>query len=220
MAGRAIPGFERDAKLSLHAGKYSWVGDKGMGLGQRLFQYRSYIPIPFMLVMLVLASPTPASIITGLLIVAAGESLRLWGVAIAGSETRTTDRVGGTFLVTTGPFAHVRNPLYLGNIIVYAGFGVMSNAAWLAIVALLFFSWQYFLIVRLEEEHLAARFEEEYSRYRQAVPRFLPTLRKYVGGDNPQPEIDWKRGLLSEKRSLQAIALLTVALIVLWSLKG
>jgi protein-S-isoprenylcysteine O-methyltransferase Ste14 len=193
-----------------------------MDLRQRLFQYRSYIPIPFLIVMIVSARPTLASVLVGGAMVVAGEFLRLWGVAIAGSETRTTDRVGGTYLVTTGPFAHVRNPLYLGNIIVYVGFGIMSMALfpWLPAFALVFFSWEYSLIVSLEEEHLESRFQSDYLEYKQSVPRFLPSPKRFIGGGHAQPAIDWKRGLLSEKRSLQAIALLTAAIVVVWQIRG
>ena len=96
-----------------------------MDVRQRLFQYRSYTPIPFLLIMVFFAQPTRISLIVGLATILAGEGVRLWGVAIAGSETRTTGPVGGTFLVTTGPFAYVRNPLYVGNMLIYLGVGVM-----------------------------------------------------------------------------------------------
>src|SRR5215831_1478475 len=98
-----------------------------MDIRQRLFQYRSYSPIPFLVVMIVFAHPTPLSLVTGGAMVLAGEFLRLWGVSIAGSETRTTGPVGGTFLITTGPFSYVRNPLYLGNMLMYIGAGVMAK---------------------------------------------------------------------------------------------
>ena len=99
-----------------------------MDLRQRLFRYRSYTPIPFLVLMVLFAAPTATSLATGILVVGAGEFLRLWGVAIAGSETRTTGAVGGTYLITRGPFAYVRNPLYVGNMLLYVGIGVMSNA--------------------------------------------------------------------------------------------
>jgi len=193
-----------------------------MDIRERLFQYRSYIPFPFLCVMVIFAQPSLESMVAGLAAVFAGEFLRLWGVAIAGSETRTTDRVGGTFLVTTGPFAYVRNPLYLGNIIVYVGFGLMSFALfpWLPVLALVFFTWEYTMIVSLEEQHLAVKFEGQYERYRRSVPRFVPTLKRYIAENNPQPEIDWKRGFTSEKRTLQAITLLTAVVIVLWYVRG
>lgn len=193
-----------------------------MDFRQRLFQYRSYTPIPFLILMLIFAHPTPLSLAAGIVVIGAGEFLRLWGVAIAGSETRTTDAVGGTFLITTGPFAHVRNPLYLGNILLYVGVGVMSNALvpWLPLAALAYFLFQYSLIVSLEEEYLVRTFKTDFAKYCESVPRFVPRLSRYSVGTHEQPDLDWKRGIVSERRTLQAIALLVVVLCVVWFLRG
>ena len=87
----------------------------------KFFTYRSYTPIPFVVVMLVFAYPNIWSLTAGFIIALAGELIRLWGVSWAGSETRTTGGVGGTYLIVSGPFAHLRNPLYLGNILMYTG---------------------------------------------------------------------------------------------------
>ena len=193
-----------------------------MDFRQRLFQYRSYTPIPFIILMLLFAQPTPASLIIGFCVVLAGELIRLWGVAIAGSETRTTGPVGGTFLITRGPFAYVRNPLYLGNMLVYFGLGVMSLALfpWLTVVALIYFVFQYSLIVSLEEGYLVRQFGTSFVQYCEVVPRFFPTIKKYSDGEHPQPEFNWTRGFKSEKRTLQAIGLLIIVLVAIWKLKG
>ena len=193
-----------------------------MNLGQTFFEYRSYTPIPFLVMMAIFAHPTIVSLIAGAAIVLSGEFLRLWGVSIAGSETRTTGPVGGTFLITTGPFAHVRNPLYVGNVMMYFGFGVMSMALfpWLALAALCFFMFQYSLIVSNEEKYLSERFGEEYQRYVQSVPRFFPSIRRYDGKAGEQPSLDWKRGLQSEKRTLEAVVLLSLVVCVLFFVKG
>ena len=193
-----------------------------MDFRQRLFEYRSYTPIPFLLVMLLFAHPTLSSLLLGFMTIAMGEFIRLWGVAIAGSETRTTGPVGGTYLITRGPFSYVRNPLYLGNMLIYFGVGVMSNALfpWLSLIALLYFLWQYSLIVNLEEEHLRSKFGEEFRRYCQEVPRFFPSYRQFRSGNNPQPELNWLRGMVSEKRTLQAITFLTIVLVVFFLFRG
>lgn len=189
-----------------------------MDVRQRMFRLRSYTPIPFLVVMIAFAAPTPISLVAGFIIIVFGETIRLWGVAIAGSETRTTGTVGGTFLITTGPFSYVRNPLYVGNMVLYVGCGVMSFALfpWLPLAAFAYFFMQYSLIVSLEEAHLRGKFGEEYRRYCGAVPRFLPALRPYRGGAHEQPELEWKRGLQSEKRTFQAVALITTLLVALW----
>jgi protein-S-isoprenylcysteine O-methyltransferase Ste14 len=186
---------------------------------QELFRYRSYTPIPFLLVMVVVGTPTPFSIAGGLLVVLIGEGIRLWGVAIAGSETRTTGPVGGSFLITKGPFGYVRNPLYLGNILMYFGAGVMANTPVLAAVAFGYFLLQYSLIVSLEEEYLRKTFANEFADYCRAVPRFFPTVKRYAGGAHVQPDVDWHRGVVSERRTLQAIGFLTLVVLVLWMIR-
>jgi protein-S-isoprenylcysteine O-methyltransferase Ste14 len=170
--------------------------------------------------MILLARPTLISMLAGFAVLASGELLRLWGVSIAGSETRTTGPVGGTYLITRGPFAHVRNPLYLGNMLMYLGLGIMSNVLWLSVAAMVYFFWQYSMIVSLEEEYLVRTFKEEFIRYCASVPRFVPRLGRYAAGSNPQPETDVRRGLQSEKRTLQAIAILTLLLCAIWRVRG
>ncbi|MBI4548357.1 MAG: isoprenylcysteine carboxylmethyltransferase family protein [Ignavibacteriae bacterium] len=193
-----------------------------MDFRQRLFQYRSYTPVPFLILMVIFAQPTLLNLIIGFCVVLLGEFIRLWAVALAGSETRTTGPVGGTFLITRGPFAYVRNPLYLGNMLMYLGIGIMSMALfpWLPVVALIYLMFQYSLIVSLEEEYLLRAFGPEYVQYCESVPRFFPRLKKYSGGMDPQPELDWSRGLVSEKRTLQAIGLLTLVLVIILSMRG
>jgi protein-S-isoprenylcysteine O-methyltransferase Ste14 len=125
-------------------------------LASTLFKYRSYTPIPFLLVMVIFQEATPASLITGFSVSIVGELIRFWGVSWTGSETRTTSEVGGSNLIISGPFAYVRNPLYIGNVLIYLGLGIMSFALfpYLQIVALLFFVFQYHFIVKEEESYL------------------------------------------------------------------
>ncbi len=180
-----------------------------------IFKYRSYTPIPFLLVMIWFAQPTVISLVIGFAVVFAGELIRFWGVSIVGAETRTTGTVGGTFLITNGPFSYVRNPLYVGNMLLYGGVGVMSMALfpWMLLVAIAWFYLQYYLIVTREEEYLAATFGGEYDEYRRNVRRFVPRLTAYRSARPAAKTVDTSEGLSSEKRTLQAIGLV-VALVV------
>jgi len=186
-----------------------------------VFRYRSYTPLPFLAVMVVFARPTVWSIVAGIVLMTLGEALRFWGVSIVGAETRTTGTVGGTYLITSGPFAFVRNPLYLGNMMLYAGVGVMSMALfpWLIAVAVLWFYIQYWLIVTREEEYLAATFGDAYGEYVKNVPRFFPRLTPYRSTLPPPKRTNLREGLASERRTLQAIGLVTVALFVIFAVR-
>ena len=185
------------------------------------FKYRSYTPIPFLVLCIAYINANIWSIIIGFLIAFFGELIRLWGVSWAGSETRTTGRVGGVFLIISGPFARVRNPLYIGNILMYAGLGLMSFALfpYLQVAGLIFFYIQYSLIVREEEDYLHKTFGEEFENYVKNVPRFFPRLTKYKSGNAEQPPFNFKAGLRSEKRSLQAFGIVALTIILLWYLQ-
>lgn len=187
-----------------------------MDIRLKIFEMRSYTPLPFLLVMVIFAEPTAATLIVGFIIALTGEAIRFWGVSICGSETRTTGVVGATNLITDGPFGHVRNPLYVGNILIYVGCGIMSNALmpYLAIAAFVWFSIQYHLIVSREEEHLRTAFGAEYDTYCSNVPRFLPRVVRYSGDHLFHREPDFSRGLQSEMRTLQAFTAV-IALIIL-----
>lgn len=186
-----------------------------MDFRQTLFKYRSYTPIPFLLALIFMAQPTPVSFAAGLCLVSVGEFFRLWGVSYAGSETRTTGPVGATSLITGGPFSHVRNPLYLGNLLLYTGFGIMANLPALALAGFIYFFLQYTLIVSLEEEQLTKKFLDEYAKYFEAVPRFVPALKKYEVA-RPGVKADWKKGLRSEQRTLQAILIVILVITAIW----
>ena len=187
-------------------------------LASTLFKYRSYTPIPFLLVMVIFQEATPASLITGFSVSIVGELIRFWGVSWTGSETRTTSEVGGSNLIISGPFAYVRNPLYIGNVLIYVGLGIMSFALfpYLQIVALLFFVFQYHFIVKEEESYLLKTYGSFYVDFVKNVPRFMPRLTPYKNPEIAQPAFKPKKGLRSEKRTLQALILISAIIIILW----
>lgn len=190
-------------------------------IASKFFKYRSYTPIPFLLIMFLYEDANVWSLIAGFIIALVGESIRLWGVSWAGSETRTTGTVGGTFLIISGPFGRVRNPLYVGNILMYFGMGIMSMALfpYLQIVALLFFFIQYHYIVSEEEQYLRKTYGQEYDAYVKNVPRFLPRLTAYKIKNIEQPSFSLKEGLKSETRTLQAFASVSITIFLIWFIR-
>jgi protein-S-isoprenylcysteine O-methyltransferase Ste14 len=191
-------------------------------IATKIFKYRSYTPIPFVILMLIFENATITSLVVGIVIAVAGELIRLWGVSWAGSETRTTGGVGGTYLVISGPFAYVRNPLYVGNILMYLGLGIMSMALfpYLQIVAILFFIVQYQFIVKEEEGFLITKFGKDYEKYLQNVPRFLPRATAYKNVSIPQPNYNLSAGLKSETRTLQAFSIVALLIVLKWYLSS
>ena len=142
--------------------------------GAILFRYRGFLPVPFLLVpLLVPGQQTRQGWIVAVLIILAGEAFRLAGVSAAGTVTRRRSR-DVQRLVTYGIFGWMRNPLYVGNFLIWMGFVVGSGVLWFLPVAALLFAVEYSLIVRYEEGVLESIFGEEYVAYKQRTPRWLP----------------------------------------------
>ncbi len=169
--------------------------------------------------MVLFARPTATTLAAGLVLTLLGESIRFWGVAYAGSLTRVTGSVGAPEVVIAGPFSYVRNPLYIGNILMYTGVGVMANALtpWLVLIALFYFAVQYSLIVSLEENFLEKEFGEEYIEFKKNVPRFFPRVHPYKHPRQEQQKPSWQEAVRSERRTFQAIVLVMMLLLLIWS---
>lgn len=182
-----------------------------MDFRQFFFKYRGFTPIPLILIVLMVAEPTLPSFLLGLILMVPGELIRIWGVSYAGGATRTRN-VGAPRLVTSGPFAYLRNPLYLGNMLMYTGAALIANVwlPWLILVVWVFFGVQYYFIVKLEEEKLEELFGQRYRDYCAQVPRFLPRVSS-VDLSNPVPP-DLKNALQSEKSTFISFAVILLLL--------
>ncbi len=177
-----------------------------MDIRDFFFRNRGYIPIPLAIIILTFASLKIELLPIGVILVVTGELLRLNGVRYAGGETRTL-KVGASVLCSSGPFAYLRNPLYLGNVIIYAGMVLIAGGefVWILLPATLtFFFLEYGLIISLEEETLRKKFNEEYGEYLSMVPRLIPRVSPWKGGSETVP-MTIEKTLRTEKRTLQII---------------
>jgi protein-S-isoprenylcysteine O-methyltransferase Ste14 len=142
--------------------------------GAVLFRNRGWLPVLFLIVPLLAPGRLSAHRwVIGGVIIAIGEAIRLAGVAAAGTVTRRRSR-NVQRLVTYGIFSWVRNPLYVGNFLVWMGFAVISGVLWFIPVAAVIFAIEYTLIVRYEEGVLETIFGQEYLAYKQRTPRWFP----------------------------------------------
>ena len=177
-----------------------------MDIRDFFFRNRGYIPIPLAIIVLTFASLKIELLPIGVILVVTGELLRLNGVRYAGGETRTL-KVGASVLCSSGPFAYLRNPLYLGNVIIYAGMVLIAGGEFVWILlptTLTFFFLEYGLIISLEEETLRKKFNEEYGEYLSMVPRLIPRVSPWKGGSETVP-MTIEKTLRTEKRTLQII---------------
>ncbi len=179
-----------------------------MDVRQFFFKNRSYTPVPLAFAIIFFADPSGSGTIVGFLMVPVGEIIRLNGVHHAGGATRTR-KVGAPALCTSGPFGHVRNPLYLGNIIIYAGVVLMAGGPFmwqLLGITVAFFFLQYGLIIFLEEEILTGKFGDEYKLYLTTVPRFIPRTTSWSRHNKTSP-LTWGKTFRTERRTFQVVAI-------------
>lgn len=174
-------------------------------LGNFLFRNRNGI-FPFVYLMLfvpsleVFSNPVVA-IIIGFAVTVVGQLVRVVTIGlvyiIRGGKDR---RIYAEELVTTGVFAHCRNPLYIGNILIVVGLGIASNSLiFMAVFTPLFLLfWQ--AIVLAEENYLRDKFGEEYNQYCERVSRWGINL-KGIKDTLASTEFNWKRLIIREYSS-------------------
>ena len=128
---------------------------------------------------------TTAGTLLSLVLVLAGLLLRAWAAGCAGGHTRRAT-IEAPRLATGGPFAYVRNPIYLASVILGLGMVGLLGDPWMLGLCLAVFVFLYTAIVPAEERFLRAEFGEAYARYCAHVPRLLPSLRPWPGAE-PRP---------------------------------
>ncbi len=154
--------------------------ERKTGFAHLLFKYRSYTPIPFIAVALIFADPGGWPLWVGLALMILGEAIRIWALGYIGPVSRTDVPLGES-LVSTGPYAYTRNPLYIGNFLITVGAALYSGALlpWLPIAVALFFIVQYIIIIPLEEAGLKREKGEVFADYLNRVPPVFPRLTPY-----------------------------------------
>jgi protein-S-isoprenylcysteine O-methyltransferase Ste14 len=131
-------------------------------------RWRAPLGYPTAVLCLWLAHPTFISALIGSALAIAGLLIR----ASAAGHLRKREA-----LAHTGPYAHTRNPLYLGSSLMAAGFAIASRS-WLAAGLLaLYFGVFYAQVMRREESELRAQYGQAFDDYAAAVPLFWPRLR-------------------------------------------
>jgi len=147
---------------------------------QRSFKPRFAVIYPFGFFVMFFCSLDEASIRAGIGFIIAGVLIRMWsnGYAIKNDE-----------LTTCGPYAFVRNPLYLGTLLIAIGFVIVLKSEpplleWIAGgIFLLALSFMYYRTIKAEQGMLLEKFKEAYSDYCKQVPAMVPCLIPYSKGE-------------------------------------
>ncbi|AWV99416.1 methyltransferase family protein [Arcticibacterium luteifluviistationis] len=171
-------------------------------IGNVLYHNRNWLfPIVYLFLFIpftqVFEHPNTAMII-GFIVAIIGQATRIATIGlvyiIRGGKNR---RVYAEDLVTTGIFAHCRNPLYVGNILMLAGLGIASNSLLFMAVIIPAFLFIYQAIVRAEEDFLSNKFGKGFDEYTKDVNRWLPSL-KGLGNTLSSMDFKWNRVIIKE----------------------
>ena len=187
-----------------------------MNIRYFLFSNRSFTPVPIALIIIYLSNPSILYFIYGMPLILIGEVIRINAVSYAGGITRTMN-VGAPSLCTSGPYSMTRNPLYLGNMIIYLGIVLVAGGKYVVIlegIVFLYFTFQYMMIISLEEETLKKLFGDEYISYMENVPRLFPKINRWTGGLNVHKPSNLYKTLKTERRTLQNIVLILSILVI------
>jgi protein-S-isoprenylcysteine O-methyltransferase Ste14 len=153
----------------------------------------------FVAAFLWLARPTWGSLIFGVAVALHGLGLRAWAAGHLEKNTRLADG---------GPYAFVRNPLYVGTLTVAAGFVIASRRWELAVLFALVFFGIYLPVVELEEQHLRTLFPA-YAAYAKRVPRMVPRT------DLPPSKRKWSKPAYMRNQEYQAAIGFAIGALVL-----
>jgi protein-S-isoprenylcysteine O-methyltransferase Ste14 len=166
---------------------------------------------------IVAAEPMRWLFAAGLLLVIAGQALRVWAT---GYLLKTDE------LTTAGPYSHLRHPLYAGALLMGCGFLLMAGPRVASVVLPLglVFYFGYYLSHKdaVESERLEALYGDAFRAYRAAVPTLIPRVRRWRGLAASEPQ-HWRLERVlenDEQTALAYAAIATAALILMGMLRG
>lgn len=170
-------------------------------VGNRLFRWRSYLPLVLLLLILSGLSrfhdPFGSHswdqiwelLCLGISFLGLLIRVLTVGFAPAGTSGRNTKRQAATELNTTGMYSIVRNPLYLGNLLMMLGPMVFLRVWWIPLVYLFLFILCYERIIFAEEMFLRREFGQAYLDWASKTPAFFPRLRQW---QSPRLSFSWR----------------------------
>jgi hypothetical protein len=121
--------------------------------------------------LVIFAKPEFPGILSGMILIFLGEGIRIWA---AGHLQKNE------VLTVTGPYAYVKNPLYIGSIFITTGFCIMADNIYLLAAALFMFCFHYIPYKKkVEGDRLKKRFGSQYEDYDEKVPEYLPGRKRY-----------------------------------------
>lgn len=197
-----------------------------IAIGNFFFKYRNYIFLFLYIALFIPSAPVFSAevsgpdyylipLIAGLVITISGQAIRGATIGLAYIVRGGKDKkVYADELVTGGIFQHCRNPLYVGNILMLLGVGILANSLLFIAVFIPLFLFIYQAIVLAEENFLRGKFGEEFNQYCKRVNRWIPNP-KGIGATFKSMHFSFNRWILKEYNT-QLVWLLGITLILLF----
>jgi protein-S-isoprenylcysteine O-methyltransferase Ste14 len=164
---------------------------------------------PVAVLFLLLAAPTTRSILIG-------GAVALLGILIRGASSGHLRKYEE--LATTGPYAHTRNPLYLGSAFLAVGFAIAGDSWAAGLLVVSYFAVFYAAVMRNEEDDLRKRFGAMFEAYAARVPLFFPRIStpraQSPAASTPAKTFSWAQ--YRRNREYQALLGTAAGLAVMW----
>lgn len=189
-----------------------------ISIGNFFFKYRNFLFPVFSLTIFIQSPPLFSTslfgqtaytipVVIGLMIAMLGQAVRAATIGlkyiVRGGKNK---KVYAEDLVTEGIFNHCRNPLYVGNILMLTGVGLISNSLYFAVLVVPFFCFIYQAIVLAEENYLRTKFGPQYVAYCSRVNRWVPRLKGILDTLSSM-EFNWQRYIVNEYNTIYLLLL-------------
>jgi protein-S-isoprenylcysteine O-methyltransferase Ste14 len=193
--------------------------DLKLKLGNILFKYRSFTPLPVIGAVFLFFKPLDFGKLNGWIVACGlglalmGELIRVLAVGYAGSGTSGRENyLRAESINSTGLYSLSRNPLYIGNYLIFSGLLLVFANIWALLIVSLFLIIQYHLIIRSEERFLTEKYGEAYRNYCRETPRIFSGLGQYR---RPESAFNLQKVLFKENDSLFNLLMVFVIILVI-----
>ncbi len=174
--------------------------------GRILFKFRSFTPLPLIILIFIFFKPVNLYSwnaflnFMGAILIILGEFIRIISVGFSFPGTSGRENyLRADELNTSGIYSIVRNPLYIGNLIIYSGLLLIYSNFYALLLFDLLFVLQYYFIITYEEKFLQNKYGAEYKNYMSTVKRIIP---KFSRVKSPVNKFNSKKVIFAENDSV------------------
>ncbi len=190
----------------------------GIRIGDFLFRYRSFTPIPLIVIVLFFFKPfnfgaeiNLLMTITGIIISFTGELIRVFSVGFSYFGTSGRENyLRAENLNISGIYSIVRNPLYIGNVLMFSGLLIVYLNFYALTLFISFLILQYYFIIQSEENYLRGIYKEAYTVYCKNTNSILPKFSKFI---KPELYFNLKKVIFKENDSIFNMIVMFIALL-------